>query len=66
MEGIIGRLSTMHLCSSNIIQQACGVALEPIYNEEINSIPLINNNLGVYQIPQKIGLGIDFSIGGSY
>tara|TARA_B100000700_G_scaffold181335_1_gene200037 strand:- start:36 stop:1085 length:1050 start_codon:yes stop_codon:yes gene_type:complete len=66
LEGIVGRLSTMHLCSSSIIQQACGVALEPIYNEEINSMPLINNDLGVYQIPQKIGLGIDFSIGGVY
>jgi len=55
LEGIIGRLSTMHLSSSNLIIDNCGLLMEPIYHGEESIIPKINN--GILDIPNNIGLG---------
>tara|TARA_B110000014_G_scaffold214486_1_gene167713 strand:+ start:2253 stop:3278 length:1026 start_codon:yes stop_codon:yes gene_type:complete len=55
LEGIIGRLSAMHLSSSNLIMDNCGLLMEPIYKGEENIIPKINN--GILDIPNNIGLG---------
>jgi len=55
LEGVIGRLSTMHLSSSNLIIDSCGLLMEPIYNGEESIIPKINN--GILDIPNNIGLG---------
>ena len=55
LEGIIGRLSAMHLSSSNLIMDNCGLLMEPIYHGEESIIPKINN--GILDIPNSIGLG---------
>jgi len=55
LEGAIGRLSTMHLSSSNLIMNNCGLLMEPIYHGEETIIPKINN--GILDIPNNIGLG---------
>ena len=55
LEGLIGRLSTMHLVSANLITDSCGLLMEPIYNDEDSIIPKIKN--GILEIPEKIGLG---------
>ena len=55
LEGIIGRLCSMHLSSANIINACCGLAMEPIYQGEADMIPKITN--GLLNISNKSGLG---------
>ena len=55
LEGLIGRLSTMHLCSANLIHYPCGLAMESIYKNETNIFPKIKQ--GVLSMPGQIGLG---------
>ena len=55
LEGIIGRLSTMHISSANRIKNHCGLLMESIYEDEDSNIPNINN--GILDMPKKHGLG---------
>lgn len=55
LEGLIGRLSAMHIASANIITNNCGLLMEPIYKGEEAIAPTIKS--GILDIPNKIGLG---------
>lgn len=55
LEGLIGRLSTMHLCAANLISSPCGLAMESIYKNETMIFPKIDK--GILSIPNQIGLG---------
>ena len=55
LEGLIGRLSTMHLCSANLISSPCGLAMESIYANETIVFPKIDK--GILSIPNQVGLG---------
>lgn len=55
LEGIIGRLSTMHIASANLINTACGLGFDTIYKDEQKYIPNVIESK--VEIPDTIGLG---------
>lgn len=55
LEGVIGRLSTMHLACANLIDNACGLGFDPIYKNEKKYIPTVIN--GSVDTSNMIGLG---------
>ena len=55
LEGIIGRLSSMHIASANLIDNACGLGFDPVYENEKQYIPKVVD--GYVEILDKIGLG---------
>jgi len=55
LETAIGRMACIHLVASNKIQDACGLATDCFFNEDI-ATPQIKN--GILNIPDKPGLGL--------
>ncbi len=55
LETAIGRMACIHLVASNEIKEACGLATDCFYNEQI-STPKIKN--GMLDLPDKPGLGL--------
>ncbi len=55
LEGIIGRLASMHISSANRIKNHCGLIMESIYEGEESIVPKVNN--GIIDMPKKHGLG---------
>jgi len=48
-------LSSMHIASANLIDSACGLGFDSIYDDEKQYIPIVVD--GFVEISNKIGLG---------